>query len=1265
MSRLHASGRTRDRGVARHSRLAGLGVVVIMLSVSGFAVWSSHTTASAAHSATAANRLSDDYARAGSAVAAEESLERKYRLEPGPANRAKYNAAAASFDTALTALDANGHANEHALVARLAARQSSYLASIDRMFAAVDAGDTATVLKIDSGEVDPAFGAIEAEVTTEAATEHAIALNELRHLQRIETLTSRLTPAVFGLGLLLAGLLASVSRAYRRVLLVERARAVEHSLHDPLTGLPNRGLLAERFDRALRSATQDGTTIALLLIDLDRFKEVNDTFGHKYGDQLLRQIGGRFASVVREDDTVARIGGDEFAVLVPNVTVAVATGIARSLLLALEPSFEVEGVDLEVDASIGVVVSGEHGEDAETLLQHADVAMYVAKRRSIGVFAYNPDIDGYSPERLALLGDLRRALEVNELVLHYQPKVSIGTGEVVGAEALVRWQHPTHGLLFPDAFIPTAEHTGLIGPLTSYVLDGALAQARVWADAGQPLLVSVNLSGRNLLDEELPDEVAGLLIAHGVSASLLELEVTESAIVLDPVRARRSLDRLAELGVRLSIDDFGAGYTSLGQLKTLPVNELKIDRSFVMTMTTDARDALIVRSVIELGQNLGLSIVAEGVETAEALSTLRGFGCDIAQGYYLARPAPIEVFDAWRLTRKTGERVIATRLAAAVSPEVTLRASEDRFRTLFTHAPIGVIETLADGTLVAANPELCAMLGYREDELIGHTVRMITDPVDQAQQAREMAALSGSSNGYISQRRYRRKDGSIVAVLVSVGVVRQLSGAVHRMVGMAIDISELDAAHAEMAERQTFTDALLAGTGAGIVACDSTGQLTLMNHAARKWHGLDPDIEPSRDQLSQLTVDLFEADGVTPLAFETSPLMRALRHGEISSAELVIVPPEGSPTRVIVTGTAMLGPTGDVVGAVVTMHDLTLFKQRETELNNARGMVVAADMLQFRQGAAFHDAVLAASPDLIFIAEPDTNRNVWSSKNITTMIGYTEQQIRDLGDHTIDTLVHPDDQLKIREQNIAAQALLDGGVLAIRYRVRVPDGSYLWLARTITPFARDANGEVTQILGLARDISEVVLVEHRLADAALHDALTGLPNRTLLADRLGSSLARTGRSGHQMAVLFCDLDGFKAVNTNGGHAAGDAMLKECAQRLLATLRAEDTAARVGGDEFVVVLEPSSRGWAGPDGAPIDVRAYALAVATRIEKALAEPVEFNGESYAVTVSIGLTFAHAGDDVEEVLAQADRAMYEAKSHGKNRHELYADVRRMRAL
>ncbi len=435
----------------------------------------------------------------------------------------------------------------------------------------------------------------------------------------------------------------------------ELADELSHqALHDALTGLPNRTLLADRFGQALRTAERTGTSTGLLLIDLDRFKEINDTFGHHYGDELLRQIGPRLSVVLREADTVARLGGDEFAVLLPDVR-SVDNAVAVELRDALEMPFRVENVELDVEASIGVVTSGEHGLDATTLLQHADIAMYVAKTQNLGVSAYDPAADRHSPAKLALLGDLRRALDRGELILHYQPKVSISTGDVVGAEAeaLVRWQHPEHGLLSPDAFVPLAEHTGLIGPLTRHVLATALAQARTWAEAGRPVMVSVNLSARNLLDEDLPGQVASLLVTHGVPATLLELEVTESAIMTEPTRARRLLEQLSALGVRISIDDFGAGYTSLGQLKTLPVAELKIDKSFVLTMTEDSSSGLIVRSVVELGHNLGLTLVAEGVETGEALTALAGYGCDVAQGYHLCRPVDAAAFDTWCAERRT------------------------------------------------------------------------------------------------------------------------------------------------------------------------------------------------------------------------------------------------------------------------------------------------------------------------------------------------------------------------------------------------------------------------------------------------------------------------------------------------------------------------------------------------------------------------------------------------------------------------------------
>jgi diguanylate cyclase (GGDEF)-like protein len=422
--------------------------------------------------------------------------------------------------------------------------------------------------------------------------------------------------------------------------------------HDQVTGLPNRTLLFDRLDEVLLAATRAGTTAGLMVIDLDRFKAVNDTFGHHCGDELLAQIGARLGSELRTSETVARLGGDEFAVLLPEIAdLTAAMAAAVRLRGALETPFHVEGVDLDIEASVGVVLSGVHGNDAATLLRRADIAMYVAKAQNLGVSAYDAMDDTYSPARLGVLGELRRALSQGQLVLHYQPKVSIRTEEVVGAEALVRWEHPDRGLIFPDEFIPLAEHTGLIGPLTIYVLDAALIQARAWMDAGQPLMMSVNLSARNLLDERLPQQVADLLGEHGVPAELLELEVTESALMTEPGRAQRLLEVLAALGVRLSIDDFGAGYTSLGQLKNLPVAELKIDKSFIMNMGDDPSDALIAHSIVDLGHSLGLTIVAEGVETARILDDLAAFDCDVAQGHYLSQPVSAEVFDAWRAAR--------------------------------------------------------------------------------------------------------------------------------------------------------------------------------------------------------------------------------------------------------------------------------------------------------------------------------------------------------------------------------------------------------------------------------------------------------------------------------------------------------------------------------------------------------------------------------------------------------------------------------------
>jgi diguanylate cyclase (GGDEF)-like protein len=387
-------------------------------------------------------------------------------------------------------------------------------------------------------------------------------------------------------------------------------------------------------------------------MDLDRFKEVNDTFGHHYGDELLRQIGPRLTGVLRGVDTVARLGGDEFAVLLPDMHgVDDAMNVAGGLLAALALPFQVEGVEMQVEASVGVVLSGEHGSDAVTLMQRADIAMYVAKTQHLGAFIYDPDVDGNSAGKLALVWDLRRALDRGELVLYYQPQVNVNTGDLVAAEALVRWQHPEQGLIFPDEFIPLAERTGLISALTRYVIDAALAQARTWLDAGRPLPIAVNLSARNLHEERFAEQLSELLAKHQVPPHLLELEVTESAIIIDPERALAMLQKLSALGCRISLDDFGAGYTSLSQLTSMPISEIKIDRSFVMKMGEDPNSALIVSSVVELGHNLGMTLVAEGVEDAEALAALSGLRCDVAQGYHLSRPIPAADFDAWSAGR--------------------------------------------------------------------------------------------------------------------------------------------------------------------------------------------------------------------------------------------------------------------------------------------------------------------------------------------------------------------------------------------------------------------------------------------------------------------------------------------------------------------------------------------------------------------------------------------------------------------------------------
>jgi diguanylate cyclase (GGDEF)-like protein/PAS domain S-box-containing protein len=431
--------------------------------------------------------------------------------------------------------------------------------------------------------------------------------------------------------------------------LVRQSELNQHqALHDALTGLANRTLFNERIEQAIREATRDRSQLAVLVLDLDNFKDVNDTLGHHAGDVLLLELATRVRGAVRGADTVARLGGDEFGVLLGKVggRAEVIPAIER-ICSAIERPVTVNGVPLSVEASIGVALFPDDGTDVEALLQRADVGMYAAKEAGSPYSFYDEALDRRDPTRVMLVGELRRAIEERELVLFYQPKARLGTGEIESVEALLRWEHPERGMIFPDAFIPLAQQTGLIVPLTLHVVDEALAQARRFLDRGLRLPVAVNLSTRNLLDPEFPDQVEGLLEHWDVDPGMLRFELTESTMIADPVRTREVLERLAALGIQLSIDDFGTGYSSLAYLKRLPVSEIKIDRSFVMDMQSSEDSATIVRSIIDLGGNLGLSVVAEGVETQEIWDELNALGCPIAQGYHLSRPIPAEALNEW------------------------------------------------------------------------------------------------------------------------------------------------------------------------------------------------------------------------------------------------------------------------------------------------------------------------------------------------------------------------------------------------------------------------------------------------------------------------------------------------------------------------------------------------------------------------------------------------------------------------------------------
>lgn len=440
------------------------------------------------------------------------------------------------------------------------------------------------------------------------------------------------------------------------------------ALHDSLTQLPNRSLYYDRLDQAIRIAKRNKTSFTLMTLDLNRFKQINDLMGHHVGDSVLQEAAARMRAVLRQSDTVARIGGDEFTVLLPTATAPdEAIIVAKKILQALTEPMSIEGQSIEIGASIGIALFPAHGEDAASLVRRADSAMYVAKRTHAGFMLYDSTIDAEDAQRLALNLELRHAITHRQLVLHYQPKIDFATHRVAGVEALLRWQHPRLGLIYPDTFIPIAEKNLLMRDMTLLVMELAMSQSEIWRGQGLDLTIAINISALNLQDPTFPTDLAEVMAKHQVDPARFELEVSETAIMTDPLRAVQNITKLHSMGLQILIDDFGTGYSSMAYLKKLLVAKIKIDKSFVIDMHRNQEDEIIVRSTVDLGHNLGLKVIAEGVETQAAWDKLKRLGCDSAQGYFMGKPLPPSELHQWIETSRWG-------LAAAVEPSDTNQA---------------------------------------------------------------------------------------------------------------------------------------------------------------------------------------------------------------------------------------------------------------------------------------------------------------------------------------------------------------------------------------------------------------------------------------------------------------------------------------------------------------------------------------------------------------------------------------------------------------
>ncbi len=642
------------------AQTAVVSLTIGLAALAGLALWTSLSMQRAATHLHELNEVSDHWGLVVQNVdVADHALVDYLRSGTSVMRQPVANAAGAA-DESLRWLRENGAPADVRAATIVGNLYGDYSTLLRETVAAGDRGDTrAAEQKADQAELT--LVSLRKQLSTVVQLKR---LETTDYLRAAEQQNGRLRLAAviaFVIDLGLVGLCGVVLLGHRRKILRQAAKSEHEAMHDALTGLANRTLLTQRTQEAIRGADRSGEPLGLFLIDLNRFKPINDTLGHAFGDRLLQHVANRLTGAVRDLDTVARLGGDEFAVLLPSVgTAANALVVAARVHRALEETVELDGLSVDIGCSIGVAMYPTDSADAHELLKHADIAMYVAKRARLGTSVYEPGLDQHNVAQLTVVSDLRRAIEQGELVLHYQPKADLRSGTVCGAEVLCRWQHPRLGLLGPDRFIPAAEETGLIEPLTRYVLDHALAQCRAWHVAGWDVPISVNVGAQCLHDPTFPEQVLRLLKEHSRPAEMLTLEITESAIIADPHRASDVLVRLRELGVRLSIDDFGTGYSSIAYLRTMPVHEMKIDRSFTTNMRSDSSSGAITRSLLGLAHNLELEVVAEGVEDEETWTALAALGCDIVQGYCLSKPLPADEFAAWLRDRMLNELTAPT-----------------------------------------------------------------------------------------------------------------------------------------------------------------------------------------------------------------------------------------------------------------------------------------------------------------------------------------------------------------------------------------------------------------------------------------------------------------------------------------------------------------------------------------------------------------------------------------------------------------------------